>query len=113
MIAAMTTPMFSVTKTFTGGLLKGITTTEVTSVKFPVGFICKKPSGGSPYKVTACDEIVAPEAKRKERLFAKPNLAKTSWSLQDSSGFHLGWFDTTVSAAQWCAENDYACQIES
>lgn len=106
----MTSKMFNVTKKFTGGLLKGITSTETTSVKFPVGFVCKKPcGGGSPYVVTACEEV---GATRKERLFAKPNFAKTDWSLQDSKGFHLGWFNSPEAASAWCNENGYLCEVE-
>ncbi len=48
---------FEVTKKFIGGLLKGLTCTEVTTVKFEVGFECRKPVGGSPYIVTAVKEV--------------------------------------------------------
>jgi hypothetical protein len=44
---------YEVTKTFTSGLLAGLTITETTTVKFVVGFECKKPVGGSPYRITA------------------------------------------------------------
>lgn len=50
--------MFQVTKTFIGGALKGITIVEKTSVKYAVGFVCKKPIGGSPYRIDA----VSPDA---------------------------------------------------
>lgn len=50
-------PMYSVTKKFIGGILKGIIATEKTSVKFEIGFDCKKPSGGSPYIVTNVVEV--------------------------------------------------------
>jgi hypothetical protein len=53
MMNTNTTRKYEVTKTFTSGLLKGLTITEVTSVKFEVGFICEKPCAGSPYIITA------------------------------------------------------------
>jgi hypothetical protein len=46
--------MYQITKVFTGGILKGLTIQEKTSVKFAVGFECKKPIGGSSYKITEC-----------------------------------------------------------
>ena len=43
---------YQITRLFTGGLLKGIEYTEVTSVFLPKGFSCEKPcGGGSPYKI--------------------------------------------------------------
>ena len=50
-------PLYRVTKHFTDETLKGITITELTRVKFEVGFECKKPSGGSPYVVTAVEVV--------------------------------------------------------
>jgi hypothetical protein len=47
---------FKVTRQFIGGTLDGLTYTEITSVKFEVGFICQKPCGGSAYKIT---EVIA------------------------------------------------------
>lgn len=44
---------YAVTKTFVGGLLKGITIVEETTVKFAVGFVCTMPIGGSPYRIDA------------------------------------------------------------
>lgn len=49
--------MYRVTKHFIGGLLAGLTATETTPVRFHVGFVCKHPIGGSPYKVTAVEEV--------------------------------------------------------
>jgi F0F1-type ATP synthase assembly protein I len=49
---------FVVTKEFTGGVLHGLTINETTPVRFEVGFVCDKPSGGSPYKVIACKPVV-------------------------------------------------------
>lgn len=45
-------PSYLVTKFFTGGLLKGLSVTEETRVKFEEGFRCPKPAGGSPYVIT-------------------------------------------------------------
>lgn len=47
---------YKVTRLFIGGILKGITHTEVTSVRFDVGFICNN-SIGSPYKIIFCEEV--------------------------------------------------------
>jgi hypothetical protein len=113
---AMTTalPLFRVTKRFTGGLLAGIVSTEETSVKFPVGFKCPRPVGGSPYVVEACEPVnPAPTAARKETLFLRPNLRKTEWSLQDASKFHLGWFSSIPMATKWCHDNGYNIRVES
>ncbi len=46
---------YKVTRLFIGGILKGLTYTETTSVKFTVGFVCRKPIGGSPYKIIAVE----------------------------------------------------------
>lgn len=48
--------LYIVTKRFTGGWLKGLVLSEITSVKFETGFRCDKPAGGSPYVV----DFVAP-----------------------------------------------------
>ena len=48
---------FRVTKKFTAGILAGLTYTEVTPVKFKVGFECLKPVGGSPYVIVAMEEL--------------------------------------------------------
>jgi len=48
---------YEVTKKFIGGILKGLTYTETTSVKFEVGFICKNSYGGSPYKIISCNPV--------------------------------------------------------
>ena len=51
-----TVQKFKVTRKFTGGLLKGQTFTEISTVDFPVGFECNKPIGnGSPYIITECE----------------------------------------------------------
>lgn len=50
-------PQFDVTKTFTGGLLAGLTITERTPVKFTVGFECHQPLGGSPYRIDDVKEV--------------------------------------------------------
>lgn len=50
---------YYVAREFIGGLLKGLSHTERTSVEFKVGFVCRKPCGGSsPYKVTAVKPVV-------------------------------------------------------
>ena len=49
----MNKQVYSVTKQFTGGLLKGITLNDITPVKFTEGMKVKKSYGcSSPYKVT-------------------------------------------------------------
>jgi hypothetical protein len=48
---------FLVRKEFIGGLLGGIAIEERTGVRFKVGFVCRKPAGGSPYRVTSCVEV--------------------------------------------------------
>jgi hypothetical protein len=48
---------YLVTKVFIGGMLKGITITEETSVKFQVGFVCRITSGGSPYRIASVVEL--------------------------------------------------------
>jgi hypothetical protein len=44
-----------VTREFIGGTLKGLTYTDIRTVSAKsvpvVGFVCKKPVGGSPYKI--------------------------------------------------------------
>lgn len=44
---------YNVTRKFIAGTLAGLTYTAVTTVKFTVGFECRKPAGGSPYVITA------------------------------------------------------------
>ena len=48
---------YKITRLFTAGNLVGLTYTEVTSVYMPIGFDCKKPYGGSPYRIIACEEV--------------------------------------------------------
>jgi hypothetical protein len=48
---------YSVTRKFTAGILAGIEYTEITAVKFTVGYECRKPVGGSPYVITAVMEV--------------------------------------------------------
>jgi hypothetical protein len=48
---------FLVTRRFTAGILQGLTHTAETAVKFEVGFRCERPCGGSPYVITAVEEI--------------------------------------------------------
>lgn len=55
--ASLVLPLYRVTKIHTAGLLTGLTTTEETTVKFNVGFVCAKAIGGGSYEVTACEEI--------------------------------------------------------
>lgn len=50
-------PKYLVTREFVGGVLKGTKVTQLTSVKFEVGFRCDKPIGGSPYVILACEEV--------------------------------------------------------
>ena len=49
---------YKITREFTSGIFKGKTHTEITSVKFEVGFVCEKPSvGTSGYIIIAVEEI--------------------------------------------------------
>lgn len=48
---------YKITKTFIGGILHGMTIEEQTTVKFEEGFVCRKPSGGSPYKITKVEVL--------------------------------------------------------
>lgn len=48
---------YKVTRLFIGGILKGLTHTGITTVKFEKGFICNNPIGGSPYKIISCEEV--------------------------------------------------------
>lgn len=50
----VTVTRFSVTKSHTAGILAGMTTTEITSCDFPIGFVVKKAIGGGSYVVTNC-----------------------------------------------------------
>lgn len=50
---------YKVTRQFTGGILKGQTHTEETTVKFSVGFRCDKPAGGSPYIITKVEPVLS------------------------------------------------------
>ena len=50
---------FKVTRMFIGGLLNGLTHTEITSVERKVGFECLKPVGGSAYKIIAVEQVFA------------------------------------------------------
>lgn len=50
---------YRVTRLFTGGLLAGLTYTEVTTVEFAVGFTCERPVGGSPYRIIAVEVLVS------------------------------------------------------
>lgn len=49
--------MYKITKQFIGGLLKGLTITEFTNIKFNTGFVCNKPIAGSPYKIINIEEV--------------------------------------------------------
>ena len=57
MATKLTPKSYLVTKHFTGGLLKGLTIEETTSVKFEIGFKCPKPCAGSPYIIKNVVEI--------------------------------------------------------
>lgn len=59
---------YKVTRLFIGGLLKGMTHTGMTDVKFTVGFVCRKPIGGSPYKIIVVEEIHMNEQLRLKLL---------------------------------------------
>jgi len=48
---------FKLTKRFTGGLLAGITIVELSTVQFPVGFVCEHPCAGDPYVIDDCEPL--------------------------------------------------------
>jgi len=48
---------YEVTKLFTKGILKGLTHTGITSVKFEVGKVIKGALGGSDYKIISCNPV--------------------------------------------------------
>lgn len=51
---------YKITKTFTGGLLNGITVIEAVNNNYLVGYECKNPVGNSsPYIITNVKEIGA------------------------------------------------------
>jgi len=54
--------LYLIRKTFTGGWNVDTTYTGVTSVRFPAGFVCEKPVGGSPYRVDWCKPVSAEAA---------------------------------------------------
>lgn len=50
--------LYRVTRQFTGGILKGLTYTDITSVKFEVGFVCERPAAGyDPYRILAVEVV--------------------------------------------------------
>lgn len=51
---------YEITKTFIGGLLKGLTITEHTTARFTAGQVVAKPVAGSPYRV---DRVAIAEAR--------------------------------------------------
>ncbi len=50
-------PVYQVTKEFRSGILKGLSVTEVTTVKFDVGVIYESCVGSGNYRVTECVEV--------------------------------------------------------
>ena len=48
---------YRVTREFIGGNLKGLQHSEITTVRFPEGWVCEKPVEGSPYRIVECVEI--------------------------------------------------------
>lgn len=47
---------YIVTRIFIGGMLEGLTHTGVTTTKPEIGFECKNPLGGSPYRILKVQE---------------------------------------------------------
>ena len=45
---------YILSRKFIGGILEGIVHHEITTVCMPVGFVCEKPIGGSPYEIVGC-----------------------------------------------------------
>ncbi len=43
--------MYTITRLYTGGILKGLTYTERTDVWMEVGYLCERPYYGSPYRI--------------------------------------------------------------
>lgn len=85
---------YRVTKHFIGGLLKGLTDTEITPVRFHVGFVCKHPSGGSPYKVTAVEEVPEvpePEQPAPEAVVISGEIATVEGALSNPDDFVLSY----------------------
>jgi len=104
---------YRVTKHFTGGLLKGLTTTETTPVRFHVGFVCKHPSGGSPYKVTAVEEIPeVPEPKQPapEAVVISGEIATVEDALRDPDDFSLG-YDGLLGPSLHKSGSDFSTKI--
>lgn len=46
--------LYSVKRMFTSGVLKGLTHTQKTPIKFQVGKVYKQAAGGGSYKVVSC-----------------------------------------------------------
>jgi len=53
----LTLPLYRVVKKHNRGLLKGIVSSEETTVKFTPGWICKRAIGGGGYEILSCDLI--------------------------------------------------------
>lgn len=51
--------IYEITKTFTAGILKGVTITEQTTVCWKVGQEVRKPIGGSPYRIDSIKVVVS------------------------------------------------------
>ena len=49
--------MYEITKTFTSGLLKGLTIAETTKVEFEVGKTYKPCAGSASYKIISCKKL--------------------------------------------------------
>lgn len=48
---------YRVTREFIGGELNGLKHSEITTVRFPEGWVCEKPIGGSSYRIVECVEV--------------------------------------------------------
>ena len=48
---------YQVSKKHTSGILAGLITTEITTVKFAVGFVCKNAIGGGSYIIIECEVL--------------------------------------------------------
>ena len=53
----ITLPLYKVVKSHDKGFLKGLITTEETTVKFTPGWVCKNAIGGGGYKILSCEQI--------------------------------------------------------
>lgn len=81
------TTLYKVTRTFTGGTLKGITVTERTTASYQTGQTVDKPIGGSPYRVDSVEPVPAQNLARSTRTGRLIDITET----KEVEGGILGW----------------------